>query len=155
MNSRLDKAIEQLITTVKARYPEAEVEPIQRKTARYDAEVVFRLPSDWLLKQVMEFKGWVEDLTYQLFMEQKANILVEAYNLTRNQQELVKWIRREFPDLDEEDLPASKIKYRREAAEELLDEHYGRVDERLIEMSPRTREDWETLRRKKHDTAQH
>lgn len=149
MISRLDRAIEQLVSQVKAKYPEAEVESVDKGTARYDAEVVFRLPSDWLLKQLMQFKDWVEDLTYELFMEQKANILVEAYNLTRNQQELVKWIRREFPDLDEEDLPASKIRYRKEAADELLDEHYGKVDERFIELSPPTREDWERLRKKK------
>ncbi len=119
----------------------AEISTVDMEYGDYDARIVVRLPSDWRLSQLLAFEDWVHVLTHALLVDDDIDILVEAFTLTRNQQELVKWIYQNMPEISTETLPASGIVYDRAAAQDIYDDQLGRVDERLIDMSKRTHED--------------
>ncbi len=142
----LEQAIDNIEASIRAKCPSAEIE--RSENDRYDASLVVRLPKDWSVNQVYEFEEWAEKLTYDYLMDQDLDIGIEVYNLTRNEQELVKWICMRYPDVSVETLPSSGIPYRRASAMELFEEHQKRVNEQMIEISERTRKDRDFITRK-------
>lgn len=134
-NSTISQAIDTLSHIIKARCDEAVIEPQDQVVAGYDAYVLVKVPTNWLPSRVSEFQEWVWSQAYDIMMNDDIDIRIEVWNLTRNQQELVKWIFVHYPDVQEEHLPSSKIIYNRDAAREWYNDHDGRVDERMIQAS--------------------
>ena len=141
MRSKLDRAIESLVRAIAEKYPMALVESIDIGYHHYDARVVVRLPSDWRLTQLFVFQDWASDLTHDLLIDEGVDILVDAFTLTRNQQELVKWIYQNMPEISTETLPASGIMYDKAAAQDIYEDQLGRVNEKMIDLSKTTHED--------------
>lgn len=131
----VDNAIATLSDAVRAKCREAVIEPQEQTVRGYDAYLVIKLPSEWTPSHLFEFEDWARSQAYEILMDDDIDVRVEAYNLTRNQQELVKWIYMHYPDVQEEDLPESGVRYNRDAAREWYNDHDGRVEERLIQAS--------------------
>ncbi len=121
--------------------PEAEIENAINFPEGYDAELIVKLPKSWAVSKVTEFEDCARQQAYDLLVSNNIDIRVVAYNLTRNQQELVKWLYKDYPEISVETLPASLIEYDRNTAHELFEEHYHRINEGLINASAITRKD--------------
>jgi len=148
MKDTTAQAIEAFRLAISERTSEAKLEEIRDDMEGYDGYVLIRLPSDWTPGRVREFEDWAREQAYNILMDLDVDLRVEAYNLTRNQQELVKWIYVHYPDVQEEDLPNSKVVYDRDAARDLFQLHGERIEERLIAMSGKTQRDQDMIKRK-------
>lgn len=137
----IDAAVEAISAAIRQKCPEAAVGKEQYAMHGYDATVSIKLPSDWPGGRVLEFEEWARTQAYEMLMGQDVDIFVDAYSLTRNQQELVKWIFLNFPDIQQEHLPASNIEYNRDVARELYRDHEEAFDERFIQASAGAKKD--------------
>jgi hypothetical protein len=133
--STIENAVKNLSGSIVAKCANAVVEVQEQAVRGYDAYIVVELPSEWTPSHVSEFQDWARSQAYEILMDNDIDIRVEAHNLTRNQQELVKWIFAHYPDVQEEELPAGKIRYNRDAAREWYNDHDGSIEERLIQAS--------------------
>jgi len=144
--SVIETAVEALMHAIQAKCNEATFE--KQAIGGYDACLSVKLPTSWTPSHVSEFQDWARSQAYDILMSSNIDIHVEAWNLTRNQQELVKWIFVHYPDVQEEHLPASEIIYNRDAAREWYNNHDERIDERLIQASKNATLDHQYIERK-------
>jgi hypothetical protein len=138
----LQKSVERLKSQILEACPDAEIEESAETTANHhDFRLTVRLPSDWSANTVDDFQDWARKLTYDILMDSNIDIEVNVFNLTWDQQELLKWIYLNFPEITTETLVASGIGYDRALAGELYEFQDKRTTEQVINLSDTARKD--------------